>query len=104
MKIDVPHKIGNTEIITKTSTVEIVRIDLDDICFTIEHDIRLGMYYDKSTKERLKCKRNPYGSWENIFVSKFSFISQNAYKIVITRFNDGNYSVGYAFKHRIVKR
>lgn len=104
MKVEVPHKIGNTEIVEKNSCIEVVRIDLDNILFTIEHDLRLGTYYDKTTKERLKVKRSPYGSYENIFVNKFSFISQLTYKIVITRFDTGEYSVGYVFKSRLIKK
>lgn len=104
MKAFVSYGIGTCEIRQKTDKVEIVAVDLEGVCFTIEHDILRDLYYDKSTRERLKSKKNTYGTWTNIFVTKTSFINQTAYKITVTRFDDGTYSVGYVIKTKVVKK
>ena len=104
MKAFVSYGIGKCEIRQKTDKVEVVGVDLDGVCFTIEHDILRDIYYDKSTRERLKIKKNPYGTWTNIYVIKVSFITQQVYRITITRFDDGTYSVGYAIKTKVVNK
>ncbi len=104
MKTSIVAKIGTCEVRQRTDKVEVVGVDLEGVCFTIEHDILRDLYYDKSTKERLKIKKNPYGSWTNIFVNKTSFINQTAYRITVTRFDDGTYSVGYVVKTKVVKK
>ena len=104
LKAKVKISIGTCEVRQRTDKVEVVGVDFEGVCFTIEHDLIRDLYYDKSTRERLKTKKNTYGTWTNIYVNKTSFINQCAYKITVTRFDDGTYSVGYVVKTKVVKK